>query len=322
MLRATLAIILILSVIQGLQPVNQALGSVEPLKPVPLEPSVSPGKVAEEKKGARQLSSLFFARIKQDILAKFRPVERSNSIDFDAAEKALSSKTTIEKVFNEDFEKKMRAEYAGRVQPFESTATNPIWRARHWEKKRYEDGQNNLASWTAREVLDDQLREFFHGGDKDSAPMKILSTAHKLSGGDSDDEAPKLSKEEKIARSHRRDLPPAKEEEESTPTRLKTKINVIKQQGALVFSNPIATTSVNGSREDVSVNMNKEFRQLTLRSNLNYGVKEARFNFNVNKKITDEVSLDLDHYAYTGGKRGASGEKSKEQAKVNYSVSF
>jgi len=328
-----LAAILIFSLISGLQPAGVALGSVEKPKALqiygPPPALAEPGKLAAEsakaekaQKAADRRISSFYARVKQEILAKFRPIERDDPIDFDAAEKMLSSKTTLEKIFNDDFEKKMRAEYASKVLPFEATATNPIWRARHWEQKRYEEGRNSLAKWTAREVLDDQLKEFLHGGDSDSAPMKVLSTARELSGGGDDKAEPALTEKEKAARAHRRDLPVAAAEEETIATKLRTKINVLKQHGSLVFQNPVATATVNGSREDVTANINKEFRKLTLRSALNFGVKASELNFNVNKKITDEVSLDFDHYSYTGGKKGAAGESSREQARVNYSLSF
>ena len=152
--------------------------------------------------------------------------------------------------------------------------------------------------------------------------MKVLSTAHKLSGGGGDKDEPSMTAKEKAARAHRRDLPPLAAEEERVPTRLKTKINVVKQQGALVFQNPIAIATVNGSKDDVTANINREFRKLTLKSAVNYGMKDSVLNFNVSKKITEQVSLDLDHYSYTGGKKGTSGEKTKEQAKVNYNLSF
>ena len=326
MTRATLAILLILSVLNGLQPIEAALGSVErPRAPEAYGPSRAPAaglsKIASAKKSQRRISS-FYARIKQEILARLRPVERSEIVNFDEAEKMLSSKTASEKLFDKDFEKKMRVEYANKVQPFEGTVSDPIWRARYWEQKRYEDGNNSLAKWTAREALDDQLNDFIHGGDTDSAPMKVLSTAHKLSGAEDPDDKPSMTPAERAARAHRRDLPPVAAEEEKVPTRLKTKINVVKQQGALVFQNPVAMASVNGSKEDVTANINREFRKLTLKSAVNYGMKESVLNFNVNKKLTEQVSLDLDHYSYTGGKRGSTGESSKEQAKVNYQISF
>lgn len=329
MKRAMLANIMILSIFNGLQPSQTALGSIRAPRTLemvgPTQPTHTPAaglaKIAATNKSDRRLSS-FYTRIKQEILAKFRPVERNEPIDFDEAQKMLSSKTMAEKLFDKDFEKKMRVEYANKVQPFEGKVSDPIWRARHWEQKKYEDGNNSLAKWTAREALDDQLNDFINGGDSDSAPMKVLSTAHKLSGGGEDNDEPSMTAEQKAARAHRRDLAPLIAEEEKVPTRLKTKINVVKQQGALVFQNPIAIATVNGSKEDVTANINREFRKLALKSAVNYGMKESVLNFNVNKKLSERVTLDLDHYAYTGGKRGASGEKSKEQAKVNYSLSF
>lgn len=324
--RAMLASLTIVAMLLGILPGSGALGSVE--RPSYLQAPAPLNKAAELPKtesaeAKRRNPSSFFARIKQEVLAKLRPVDKGHNIDFNAAASLLNSKTTIQKVFNENFEEKMRNQYAAQVLPFEATATNPIWRPRHWEMQRYEESRQGLAKWTAREVLDDQLHDFIKGGDSDSAPIKVLETAQELSGGGRDDNEPtKLTEEQKIARAHRRDLPPVAEEEQKIPTRLKTKINVIKQHGSIVFQNPVATTSVNGSSEEINVNMNKEFPKITLGSQANYHVKGQVMSLSLNKKITDQVSLALDHYSWTGGKRGGSGEKSKEQARVNYSVSF
>lgn len=294
----------LLLLLSGLMPVSFASAATQKAEP----------------EQARKITTLYQAFS----LAKLRPVARQGEIDFNEAEKTLNTKTTNEKIFDHDFEKKMREEYSRKVTPYEGTATDPIWRPRHWEEKRYIDGKKDLAQWTAREVLDDQLHDFINGGDQASAPMKVLSTAHKLSGGeDKDSGTPKMTEKERIARAHRRDLPAIVQEEESVPTKLKTKINILKTTGSLVFSNPIATTSINGNKDDgVSLNMDKEFRKITLKSNLKYMAKEERLDFNLNKKITERVSLDLDHASYTGSKRGSGGEKTREQAKLNYSLSF
>jgi hypothetical protein len=311
----------------GLLPVGSALGEIQ-------RPEVKgSSELAHPHRGSpakfRQISSTsYVTRLRRDLLAKLRPVEqqRDGGIDFEQAQRTLlTMKTTQEKIFSGDFERKMRDQYAARVAPFEQTANDPVWRARYWETARYEDGRKDLARWTTREVLDDQLKEFFHGGDQSSAPMQVLSVARSLSGGG--DEAPAnadaaLTPEQKIARAHRKDLPPVKEEEERIPTKLKTKINVIKAQGSIVFSNPVAITSVNGDRDDLSIGMNRDFRKISLSSNLSYGVGQECLNLNVNKRITDRVSLDLSHASYTGGKRGSTGEKTREQARVNYSMSF
>lgn len=328
--RAMLATLLIVAIALGALPGSGALGSVERpefLHPTALRPTASlapasaaPEVTASEIRKARRPAGLY-ARMQQDVLARLRPVERDRTIDFDEAGAMLNSKTTIEKVFDDDFEKKMRGQYAAQVKPFEATANDPIWRARSWERRRLEEGQQNLAKWTAREVLDDQLKDFISGGDKDSAPIKVLETAQELSGNAPDKKEEKLSPEEKAARAHRRDLPQVAQEER-TPTKLKAKINVIKQHGSIVLQNPVAETSVNGSADEINVNMNKSFPKITLSSAANYVVKGQMFNLNLTKKITERVSLALDHYSWSGSKRGSAGETSKEQARVNYSVSF
>ena len=106
------------------------------------------------------------------------------------------------------------------------------------------------------------------------------------------------------------------------PTKLKTKLNVLKQNGTVVFTNPIATTEMNANKDDVSMNMHRDFRKIKVSSNLNYGVKQGLVNFNVSKQITERVSLDLSHYNYVSDQRDGNGYKSREAARLNYSQSF
>lgn len=327
MQRAMLAALLIVALGIGMLPGSGALGSVE--RPSYLQaaspearPAAAPAVPAGEVSAQRRKPSSFYARVQREILAKLRPVDKGHNINFSEAEALLHSKTTIEKVFNENFEQKLRNQYLGHVAPHEAIALNPIWRARHWEMQRYDASREAVAKWAAREVLDDQLHEFIKNSDRSSAPIQVLETAQELSGNGRDKGAePKLTKEEKLARAHRRDLP-QEQKEERVPTKLKAKINVIKQHGSLVLQNPVAETTVSGSSDEINVNMNKQFPKITLSSAANYVVKGQMFNLNLTKKITDQVSLALDHYSWSGSKRGSSGEKSKEQARVNYSVSF
>jgi len=326
--RAIMASLTTLALLAGIFPVRQAVGSVkrpapfEQYGPVNPQPGLEATSQGQRPSQIRKISS-YIMQMRQEVLAKLRPVERKEPIDFDEAEKFLRSETTLDKIYDDDFQKKLRSEYDSRVAPHESVATNALWRPRSWEMSRYDDGRKDLAKWAAREVVDDQLKAFLTGGDQSSAPMKVLTTVRQVTGGAEEPEEPKLSESEKAARAHRTDLPPVAEEEERIPTKLRTKVNVIKGHGALVFTNPVATTQVRGAAgEGMSVEMNRDFRKLTMRSNLRYELRDEYFNFNVNKKITDTISLDLDHYAYTGGKRGSHGEKAKEQARLNYSISF
>ncbi|MGZ3652181.1 MAG: hypothetical protein ACXVB9_04210 [Bdellovibrionota bacterium] len=326
-MRAKTAVLLLLIAISaGLIPGRFAMGSIEnpgSALPAPALDQHPAALVAKPRKKANRRISSYFSELQAAVLAKFRPVEHNQPIDFNEATALLNSKTINEQIFNKDFSGKMQGEYAGRVKPFEETANDPLWRPRYWETQRYEDSREGLARWTTREVMEDQLKDFFNHGDKDSGAMKALATARALSGGEEEKPAePKLTPEQKIARAHRTDLPVAPQEEEVTPTKLKTKLNVLRQNGSVVFTNPIATTELSGNRDDISMNMHRDFKKISLHSNLAFGMKEECLNFNVNKKITDRVSLDLNHYNYTGSTRGSSGEKTREQAKVNYSLSF
>jgi hypothetical protein len=257
------------------------------------------------------------------VLASLKPVRHDQTINFDEATALLSGKTWNEKVFNKDFAGKMQGEYIGRVKPFEETANNPVWHPHYWETQRYEDGRQGLAKWTAHEVMEDQLKDFFAGADKNSSAMQAIATARALSGGE--EEKPKekkLTPEEKIARAARTDLPKEKQEEEVTPTRLKTKMNVLKQNGTVVFTNPVATTEMNANKDEVSMNMHRDFRKIQVSSNLAYAIRQGILNLNVSKQLTERISLSLDHYNYTGDHADGNGYKSRESARMNYSTSF
>lgn len=256
--------------------------------------------------------------------ARFRPVER-----YDIAKEAdalLQSKTTIQEIYDKEFTERVQREYNEKVGSYERVIDTPYRKANTWDYDRFNDSRHDMAKWVTKEILNDQLREFFHRGDKNSAPMQVLTTMREISGGNpTEEENKKLTPEQKIARAHRLDLPKVEEEEEHIPTRLRPKMNLIKQTGQLRFQNPVVETSVNidaHSDEKVLVDMNKDFKKLTLKSNVRYGVQKQMVQMNLNKKITDEVSLDLSSERYTGDKRGASGERKRDTARVTYSLSF
>jgi hypothetical protein len=271
----------------------------------------------------RNVSSYADAADGSQVLASLRPVRHDNSINFDEASSLLQNKTLNERIFNKNFTGKMQGEYLGRVKPFEHTANDPLWHPHYWETQRYEDGREGLARWTAHEVMEDQLKDFFAGADKNSSAMKAISTARSLTGGG--DEKPVVKKEtpeQLAARAARTDLAKPAAQEEVIPVKLRTKLNLLKQNGSVVFTNPVATTEMNANKDEVSMNMHRDFRKIQVSSNLAYGVRQGVLNFNVKKKITDRISVDLDHYNYTGEHADGNGYKSREQARVNYSMSF
>jgi hypothetical protein len=257
-----------------------------------------------------------------------RPVSREDDVDFDEAERFLSRKSFIDRVYDKDMRRNFREHYNNEVLPFEKTVNDPYRRARVWEREAYDQKRTEMARWSAKEVVNDQLRDLFHGADKDSGAVKAFTAMKEISGGGEDrpEEKP-LTPEEKIARAHRRDLPVVTQaEEEKVPTKLKTKMNVLRGSGQLVFTNPFVNTSVNlkaGNRDDnIVVEMTRDFRKITLNSHLRYEVDRSLMNFNMNKRITDQISFDMDHLQYTGAKRGDGGEKTTETAKLLYSVGF
>ena len=327
MKRNTALLLLLSATAAGILPGRFAVGSVGQPDIEAIEATTQPPlpKGASTHKLDRVISSYADAAGGGgQVLASLKPVRHDTSINFDEATALLNQQTTNEKIFNKDFTGKMQGEYTGRVKPFEETANNPVWHAHYWETQRYEDGRQGLAKWTAHEVMEDQLKNFFAGADKNSSAMKAVSTARALTGGDDEKPAPKKeTPEEKIARAARTDLPKqAEQEEEVTPTKLKTKMNVLKQNGTVVFTNPVATTEMNANKDEVSMNMHRDFRKIKVSSNLAYAIRQGVLNLNLSKQLTEQISLSLDHYNYTGDHADGNGYKSRESARMNYSTSF
>jgi len=255
------------------------------------------------------------------IFSQFRPVQKHDSIP----DLRLESKSTIEQIYGHDFVKNMRSKYDGTVTPLEAKINNPNHFSNTREVGQYEQSRKDMVRWTTKEVLDDQLRNFFSHADKDSGEMRVVNAVKSVTSANFDDkeEVKPLTPEEKIAQAYRLDLP-KKQEDEVTPTKLKTRFNVIQQRGQVNFQNPIATTNLNvdmKADDTVSFETKRDFKELKLSSKARYGMVKKVLTFNVNKVITDRISLDLTSDQYTGD-AGPSGEKSNDSARLNYSLSF
>jgi hypothetical protein len=277
---------------------------------------------ARESQPAQKKPSLA-SRIKSG-LARFRPVRKKDAY---LNQESLADLRTIDEVFDEDMSERLEQRYKENVAPLERDAMSPYRRASFWETERYEQSRKDLANWALKEVGKDQLKDFErrarHNSGALNAVASVAASDLKVEAGKKENDSA-LTQEQRIARAHRMDAP-STEEEPPVPTRLKAKLNVIKARGQLTFSNPVVTTMVEGgagSGENLAVEMNRDFRSLEMNSKVRYGVDESVINFVVNKKITEEVSVDLDSYRWTGSKRSAWGEKKRETAKVVYSVSF
>lgn len=257
--------------------------------------------------------------------ARFKPVPRKTEGQWDQAEQFLTSKTTIEQIYNQEMSKRLRERYEGAVRPFEREANNPNRRASSWEVQRYEQSRKDLANWTMKEVGKAQLKEFIARTKGNSAAISAVASSTSSSSQEAEPKR-ELTEKERIAQAHRLDRAAmVEEEEEVIPTRLRAKLNLLKAQGQFTFSNPIVVTSVEakaGSGENLAVELNKDFKKFEMNSKLRYAVDQSLVVFNVNKRITKEVSVDLNSERWTGSKRGSVGEKSKDTAKVLYSVSF
>jgi hypothetical protein len=319
MTKKFLAIIAVAAVAAPFLKGNMAVGSIR--IPASLEsPQAAPAPATKEKKPS------LVSRIKSS-LARFRPVAKENAY---LNQDSLADRRTIDEVFDEDMSGRLEQRYRENVAPLERDALNPYRRASFWETERYEQSRKDLAQWTLKEVGKDQLKEFERRARGNSGAFNAVasvasSTEIKMEAGNKQEtNTAGLTEKERILRAHQMGAP-VEEEEPSIPTRLRAKLNVIKARGQLTFSNPVVTTMVEGgagSGENLAVEMNRDFHSLEMNSKVRYGVDESVVNFVVNKKITEEVSVDLNSQRWTGSKRGGAGEKKRDTAKVVYSISF
>lgn len=307
-------------------PEQSAVGSVR-APAAYLESPFSDRLVEARPSNGAQKKKTLLSKIK-DRWSKLRPVAKTNNMEFSPV---YSSKSTIEELFDEEFTAKMKGAHAAMVVPVEKEALNPYRRSSHWEMQRYEDSRKALAEWTMKELGRDQLKEFIRMRKKDSAALGVVAATTGVeevgqtqASNDIESLPAGLTEQERLARAHAY-TPASEREEEIIPTRLRARLNVLKTQGQVTFVNPVVTTSVEaraGAGENLSVEMKRNFKKLELNSHLRYAVDQSHLVLNVNKKITDEVSLDLNSERWTGSKRGDSGEKSKGTARVTYSISF
>lgn len=291
----------------------------------PSDPTVIPRNAAE----ALKPKATFFSQVKARF-SRFRPAWKQNAIPLDGTEDVLRDKSLLDKIYTQDMNRRMRDKYREVVEPYEDMIESPTRPARHADMARYYDGQRDMVRWAMKEIGQGQLKDFLRRADKGSGAMQVITTVREMNGSTDKEreeerkrEDKKLTEAERIARAHRRDYNPKPEEE--IPTRLRTRLNVLKGKGALTLQNPIVTAMVEGGAgggDNLSVELNREFKKLELYSKARYVVDNSVVTFNVQKKITPEISVDLYSERWTGEKRGDSGEKAKDQAKVTYSLAF
>lgn len=273
----------------------------------------------------------FFTQIKQRF-ARFRPAWDPNALPMTGNEEILHSKSFLEGVYDADMSNRMRDRYRDSVSYYERVAEDPTWTASRAQRQRYQDSQRDMAKWAMKEIGKDQLRDYlearmrsgsgvFHVVKDMGAGSSLERQQAEISRQKSEDS--RLSEEERIARVHRRDTV-ADEDDDVIPTKLRTKLNVLKARGQLTLQNPVAIATVEGggSGDKLALEISREFKKLEVQSRARYNVVNSYITVNVLKRITKEVAVDLSSERWTGQHRGAAGEKAKDTAKVTYNLAF
>ena len=250
--------------------------------------------------------------------AKFRPTAWDQTKSW-AELSRLRFISTSEKIFHPEMNRRMEAQYEGAVSPLEREFANAPRRASMVEIQRYEHSRSEMANWTLKEIGKDQLKDFLRKRKSESAALGVVAATSGL-------EDTKKNQADAVAANQRTLMTtaPTPEQEEEIPTKVKTRLNILKGQGQVTLVNPVVTTMVEAQAggDALAVEMNRGFNKLKLDSRLRYAVDKSQLVFNVNKKITNEVSLDLNSERWTGSKRSSEGLKGKDTAKLLYSISF
>jgi hypothetical protein len=295
----------------------------------------NPVQIPRQRVNVEQLkpSASFFTQIKQRF-SRFRPAWDQDALPMTGNEEILQGKNFLDQVYDSEMSQRMSDKYRDTVSRWERVAEDPTWQATRTQRQRYMDSQRDMAKWAMKEIGKDQLRDYLEARRR-SGGGGLFSVVKDMGGGNSSlkrqeaeiarqkAEDKKLSEEERIARVHRRDAV-SEEDEEEIPTKLRTKLNFLKARGQLSLQNSIvnATVEGGGSGDKLSLELFREFRKLELQSKARYNVDKSYIAVNVSKRITKEVAVDVSSERWTGAKRGDSGEKAKDSAKVTYSLAF
>lgn len=244
-------------------------------------------------------------------------------------EEAALSQTTLDDLYTAEVVNSIETR-RGAVEQFEQKEESPYRHARPWEVNEYNSGRKEVAAWTAREVLTTRLKTILNGADKSSGGMKAVSTMKNLMGAEEKASEP-ASKSKTGAKGSAKAEPyfvaNQKEEAPAIPTRLKTRLNVVKGRGEVRFTNPIVSTSLNvdaSSRasDNVAVRMEKNLSALELKSHVDYGLDKKVLSVNLTKNITDEITANLSSRHKTSGASLDGGPRSEEALNMSYSVNF
>jgi hypothetical protein len=260
----------------------------------------------------------------RDILRRFRPVKKSDPVDFEEAGKVLSQ-TTLSEIYDEEFRRNMQREYAQRVAPWEDAVNDPFRPAHRLDVERFDQSREDMAKWTAREVLNERVKDLFRRSDRDSSAIRFVQAVKSVTSGGGEELPSKARPAASGEASAQTQAQAQSEERPATPIRVRPRLNILKGKGQLLFTNPVATTSLDvqtGAGEAMLLKINRDFQKLQLSSRVEYGIEENKLNLNLDKRITDEVSLNLSSERHTGSTRNAAGKKSNETASLLYRISF
>ncbi len=267
--------------------------------------------------------------------SKFRPVQSKDEFRY---VQAMPEKTMIEEIYSPAKTREMQAKYNASMGPLEQKMNNPYRMARQNEVEQFNTQNQELANWTAKEALNEKLRMLLSGADKDSAPIQVFQAVHSVSNIGGDDKPASASNKTSAGTTPNANpvvLTEAAKKEESIPTRLKAKMNLIAGRAQLLFSNPVANTTFNvdarqrpaqdnelSTADRAVVGVNKDIQILKMKSDIKYGLERKVLEFNVSQPITDTISCNLTSQKFTNDQRNAAGVKSQESVNMVYSIHF
>jgi hypothetical protein len=219
----------------------------------------------------------------------------------------------------------MESQYKSMVGGAEKIAHSPFRRATPRDHEVYDEQRRAFTDWLAREIISDQVKQIFSNADRDSAGIKVVNGIRSVTGGEEVGKRTVVSSNATTTAQSASTVG-APKEEAKIPTKLRTKLNLIRSAGSLQFSNPVVSTNLNvdlkKTEDRVEVDMNKDIKAITLNSQAKYAVDTQKISLQLNKKITDGLDCSVATERYTGNHSATNGDKSAQKLMMNYSIGF
>lgn len=277
-------------------------------------------------------------------LAHLSPLKNQSSVMFKDWDGFSVGKSGIEKIYHPELTKELQARYDSSLARSKASIESPYRFASTSAQQKYDEQNREMAEWTAKEVLNDSVKNMFANADQSAAPVRVANKAKFLLGAESETGPSQTAVEENSRGKALHEKSKGSTDANVTQVadaqeraRLKYKMNVIHQKGEVKFTNPIVNTAVlvdgkkKTSQSDlptldtsdrVSAQISKNIKPLKMNSAVIYGLNKKVVSVNLSKRLTDNIQCDVTSQRFTNGRTNSAGGRRADEVKMLYSITF